>query len=208
MPIVFLRHALAPLTAGLLLAACTASSDSNATPANLAVAGTAAMTAAPQPASEGHDDPAADHDPDDLDGFDDDDDLGDTVDMDPAELVRRQLARQPARRGSGGPVQACTLSGKVTLAGVTEDIRDCMQSNGALSVAEFQQACEGLANGLSQTGNAPAKIQYSNRCPTPAQGSCRNFMGSGMDAYYYQRTELESLPGSCAAAGGRWQAGG
>ena len=208
MPIVFVRHALAPLTAGLLLAACTASSASNATPANLAMAGTTAMTAAPQPASDGHDDPAADHDPDDLDGFDDDDDLGDTVDMDPAEMVRRQLARQPARRGSGGPVQACTLSGKVTLAGVTEDIRDCMQSNGALSVAEFQQACEGLANGLSQTGNAPAKIQYSNRCPTPAQGSCRNFMGSGMDAYYYQRTELESLPGSCAAAGGRWQAGG
>ncbi|MET3007940.1 hypothetical protein ABXT00_00950 [Stenotrophomonas koreensis] len=208
MPIVFLRHALAPLTAGLLLAACTASSDSNATPANLAVAGTAAMTAAPQPASEGHDDPAADHDPDDLDGFDDDDDLGDTVDMDPAELVRRQLAQQPARRGSAGPVQACTLSGRVTIAGHTEDIRDCMQSNGSLSVAEFQQACQGLANGLNQTGNAPAKIEYSNRCPTPAQGSCRNFMNSGMDAFYYQRTDLAPLPGSCAATGGRWQAGG
>jgi hypothetical protein len=112
------------------------------------------------------------------------------------------------RRGSGGPVQACTLSGRVTIAGHTEDIRDCMQSNGSLSVAEFQQACQGLANGLNQTGNAPAKIEYSNRCPTPAQGSCRNFMNSGMDAFYYQRTDLAPLPGSCAATGGRWQAGG
>ena len=207
MPIVFLRHALAPLTAGLLLAACTASSDSNAAPANLAVAASATATVA-QPASDDHDDPAADHDVGDFDGFDDDDALDDPANFDPAAHVRRQLAQQPARRGSGGPVQACTLSGKVTLAGVTENIRDCMQSNGALSAAEFQQACEGLANGLNQTGNTPAKIEYSNRCPTPAQGSCRNFMGSGMDAYYYQRTELESLPGSCAGAGGRWQAGG
>lgn len=205
MPIVFLRHALAPLTAGLLLAACTASSDSNAAPASLAVASSA--SAQPQQAGDNVDDLVADHELEDFDGFDDDDDLGDTVDMDPAELVRRELARQPARRGSGGPVQACTLSGTVTLAGVTENIRDCMQSNGALSVAEFQQACEGLANGLGQSGNAPARIEYSNRCPTPAQGSCRNFMDSGMDAYYYQRTELESLPGSCAGAGGRWQAG-
>ena len=206
MPIVFLRHALAPLTAGLLLAACTASSDSNAAPASLAVAGTA--SAQPQQAGENVDDLIADHELEDFDGVDEADELDDPADFDPAAHVRRQLAQQPARRGSGGPVQACTLSGTVTLAGVTENIRDCMQSNGALSVAEFQQACEGLANGLNQTGNAPARIEYSNRCPTPTQGSCRNFMGSGMDAYYYQRTELESLPGSCANAGGRWQAGG
>lgn len=202
MPIAVLRCTLAPLTVAVLLAACTASSDSNAAPANLAVANSAALATQPPPDNDGHDE--LDADADDLDS----DALEDTVDMDPAELVRRQLARQPARRGSGGPVQACTLSGRVTIAGHSEDIRDCMQSNGNYSVAEFQQACEGLANGLNQTGNAPARIEYGNRCPSPAQGSCRNFMNSGMDAYYYQRTELESLPGSCANAGGRWQAGG
>ena len=203
MSITALRYTLAPLTAALLLAACTASSDSHAQPGTLAAAssatGSTLAAVAPEP-----DDVDLDQDSDDLDS----DELEDTVDMDPAELVRRQLARQPARRGSGGPVQACTLSGKVTIAGHSEDIRDCMQSNGSLSVAEFKQACEGLANGLNQTGNAPAKIEYGNQCPAPAQGSCRNFMNSGMDAYYYQRTELASLPGSCANAGGRWQAGG
>ncbi|KRG76834.1 hypothetical protein ABB30_09000 [Stenotrophomonas ginsengisoli] len=205
MPIAALRHTLAPLTAVLLLAACTASSDSNAAPANLAVASNAAIAAQPRPTNYGHDDLAADHDLDDVDGVDDDDDLDE---LDPAAHIRRQMAQQPARRGSGGPVQACTLSGRVTIAGHSEDIRDCMQSNGTYSVAEFQKACEGLANGLNQTGNAPARIEYGNRCPSPAQGSCRNFMNSGMDAYYYQRTELASLPGSCTNAGGRWQAGG
>ena len=196
MSIVLLRYALAPVTAALLLAACTASADSHAEPAAQILASNAAASASTAVADE----------PDDADL--EHDDLDDPANFDPAAHVRRQLAQQPARRGSGGPVQACTLSGKVTIAGVTEDIRDCMQSNGSLSVAEFKQACEGLANGLNQTGNAPAKIEYGNQCPAPAQGSCRNFMNSGMDAYYYQRTELASLPGSCANAGGRWQAGG
>ena len=198
----YLRYPLAVLTAGLLLAGCTAApqagaNEQAATPAasTLAATGLHAASTPDQPLVQ---------DDADLDGLDD---LDDPANFDPAAHVRAQLARQPARRGSGGPVQACTLSGKVTLAGMTEDIRDCMQSNGSLSVAEFQQACQGLANGLDQTGNAPAKIEYGNRCPTPAQGSCRNFMNSGMDAFYYQRTELDSLPGSCANAGGRWQAG-
>lgn len=197
MPITALRCTLAPLGAILLLAACTASPDSHARSGTLATA--SSLQSAPM-------------DPDDADPEQDMeqgmDDLDDPDDFDPAEHLRRQLARQPARRGSGGPVQACTLSGKITLMGVTEDIRDCMQSAGTYSVAEFQQACQGLANGLSHTGNAPATIQYSTRCPTPAQGSCRNFMNSGMDAFYYQRTELGSLPRSCTTAGGRWQAGG
>ena len=200
MPTVLLRHALAPLSVLVLLAACTASQDTNAATSTLAQASSTAMATPSLPADDGEDA--------DLDDLDDSDELDDPADFDPAEHVRRQLARQPARRGSGGPVQACTLSGRVTIAGHTENIRDCMQSNGSLSVAEFQQACNGLANGLNQTGNAPAKIEYSNRCPTPAQGSCRNFMGSGMDAFYYQRTDLAPLPGSCAATGGRWQAGG
>lgn len=200
MPTVLLRHALAPLSVLVLLAACTASQDTNAATSTLVQASSAAMATPSLPVDDGEDA--------DLDDLDDSDELDDPADFDPAEHVRRQLARQPARRGSGGPVQACTLSGKVTIAGHTENIRDCMQSNGSLSVAEFQQACNGLANGLNQTGNAPAKIEYSNRCPTPAQGSCRNFMNSGMDAFYYQRTDLAPLPGSCAATGGRWQAGG
>lgn len=200
MPTVLLRHALAPLSVLVLLAACTASQDTNAATSTLVQASSAAMATPTLPADDGEE--AG------LDDLDDSDELDDPANFDPAAHVRRQLAQQPARRGSGGPVQACTLSGRVTIAGHTEDIRDCMQSNGSLSVAEFQQACQGLANGLNQTGNAPAKIEYSNRCPTPAQGSCRNFMNSGMDAFYYQRTDLAPLPGSCAATGGRWQAGG
>ena len=199
MSIVLLRHTFAPVTAVLLLAACTASPDSHAEPAALMLASSAAASASTAVEDEPD---AADLEHDDLD------DLDDPANFDPAAHVRRQLAQQPARRGSGGPVQACTLSGRVTIAGVTEDIRDCMQSNGNYSVAEFRRACEGLANGLNQTGNAPANIAYGTSCPTPAQGSCRNFMNSGMDAYYYQRSELASLPGSCTTAGGRWQAGG
>lgn len=155
-------------------------------------------------------DPDPDRDSDaDLDEMDDDDlELDADGNFDAAAHVRRQLARQPAARGSGGPPQACMLSGRVTLAGHTEDIRDCMASGGRYSKAEFERACEGLANGLAVTGNAPARIDYLPRCPTPAQGSCRNFMNSGMDAYYYQRTDLTPLPASCAGAGGTWVPGG
>ena len=129
---------------------------------------------------------------------------------DPAAELQRQLARSAAKAanaGSGGPPQACVISGKVTLFGVTHDIRDCMASTGRYSVAEFKKHCEGLANAFNGTGNAPAKLEYLPACPRPAQGSCRNVLGSGLDGYYYQRTadDLAQLPASCAAGGGRWQ---
>lgn len=193
---------LVPLSLCLLLTACGASAEADAQ--------------MPPPGSNAIDVPAPryrDADTDELDGRDDEDGHDDApaVDehgqYDPAAEVRRQLARRQPSAGSGGPVQACMLSGTVTVLGRTENIRDCMQSNGRYSVAEFQRACEGLANGLDGTGNAPARIDYMTRCPAPAQGSCRNFMNTGMDAYYYQRTELASLPGSCAGAGGSWRSG-
>ncbi len=139
---------------------------------------------------------------------DDDDDLDVDVDnYDPAEHVRRQLqARQP--RGSGGPQQACIIAGRVVIPalGVDEDVRDCMQSNGKYSVAEFKKACEGLGDAFVQMGSVPAKIEYVQRCPTPAQGSCRNMGNTGMDGFYYQRhgENLASLPASCTSMGGTW----
>ena len=191
---------LAPLAASLLLAACSAASEPGAQGVQSTTPPAAAEAWEAADADVGVDgrdpDPEADTDMDDTDI--------DPDDFDPAAELRRQLARRPAATGSGGPVQACMLSGRITLMGMSEDVRDCMQSNGKYSVAEFQRACEGLANALVGGGNAPARIDYIARCPSPAQGSCRNFMNTGMDAYYYQRTELASLPGSCSGVGGTW----
>ena len=145
-------------------------------------------------------------DAEDVEDMHDDLDV-DVDDYDPAEHVRRQLqARQP--EGSGGPQQACVIAGRLVIPalGVNEDVRDCMQSNGRYSVAEFAKACEGLGNAFVQMGSAPAKIEYVQRCPVPAQGSCRNMGNTGMDGFYYQRRgqSLTSLPASCTSMGGTW----
>lgn len=146
--------------------------------------------------------------PGDDDLHDDDDDLALDADgeYDPAEHLRRQLARQSAPTGSGGPAQACMITGRITVLGMNEEARDCMQSKSRYSVAEFRRSCEGLAKGLTGLGNAPASVDYIGSCPTPAQGSCRNFMGTGLDAFYYQRRpdDVASLPNACALAGGSW----
>ena len=191
----------APFAAGLLLVACSAAPDSEAAQTTPQPGtGLIGVPLDAPPAEDTAQDNVGDADADMGDDID-------TDDYDPAEHLRQQLARQPAARGSGGPVQACMLSGRIELLGVSEDVRDCMQSNSTYSVAEFQKACEGLAHALTSSGNAPAKIDYLSACPTPSQGSCRNFMNTGMDAFYYQRTELASLPGSCSGAGGTWRAG-
>lgn len=188
---------LVPLATAVLLAACTAAPESSAHAGNAATAGHDSGRAVPPPQADGFDAGGETDDPDFDPDFDPDN-------YDPAEHIRKQLLRQAPPAGSGGPAQACMLSGRIELPGVSEDVRDCMQSNGRFSQAEFRRACEGLANALTGSGNAPAKIEYLDKCPTPAQGSCRNFMNTGMDAYYYQRTELASLPGSCSSVGGTW----
>lgn len=191
-----LHPVFSPLALCLLLIASSATSDVNARSASVNGTGPAAMS----------DVQDRDFDADDeLDAADDEDmPLDADGNYDPAEYVRRKLANQPAARGSGGPSLACMISGRVTIAGHTEDVRDCMYSGGRYSKTEFERACEGLANGLASTGNAPARIDYMPRCPAPSQGSCRNFLNSGMDAHYYQRTDTTPLPASCAGAGGTW----
>lgn len=189
-----------PLAAAVLLGACSAAADSQAAQATTPpTSGNAHSTAALTDAAS---DEGLDADMD----MDQDMDL-DADDYDPAQHLRQQLARQPAARGSGGPVQACELSGRIQIMGTSEDVRDCMQSNGKYSVAEFRKACQGLANALVGGGNAAANIQYLGRCPTPAQGSCHNVLNTGLDGYYYQRgsDNLAALPASCTGAGGTWK---
>jgi hypothetical protein len=196
---------LVPLSLCLLLTACGASAEADAQ--------------IPPPGNTAIDAPAPryrDADTDDLDVHDAQDDQDDDLavdgngEYDPAAEIRRQLARRPAPSGSGGPVQACMLTGTIKVLAHSEDVRDCMQSDGKYSVAEFQRACEGLANALVGGGNAPARIDYMPRCPTPAQGSCDNALGTGMKGYYYQRPadNLAALPASCTSSGGNWRSGG
>ena len=55
MPTVLLRHALAPLSVLVLLAACTASQDTNAAPSTLVQASSTAMATPSLPVDDGED---------------------------------------------------------------------------------------------------------------------------------------------------------
>ena len=178
-----------------------------------ACGGNAATPVADAPApvltEDALDTPPPAHDASEDDEADIDDEPFDPAGDDVEELARAALAKAASQGGpvgSGGPVQACILSGRITLPGIDEDVRDCMQSNGKYSVSEFQRACTGLANAMVGTGNGPAKIEYVSTCPTPSQGSCKNMLNRGLDAYYYLRSadNIATVPASCAAAGGTW----
>lgn len=196
-----------PVSLCLLLAACGATTPADAQAAATTTAtNVAPATEAPPTGLDWHDDsedgPEADSEQDDeLELV-----LDENGEYDPAAHLRAQLAQRAPPAGSGGPVQACQLSGSIQVLGLREDVRDCMQSNGKYSVAEFHKACEGLANALVGGGNAPARIDYMGSCPTPAQGSCKNVLNTGLDGFYYQRgaDNLAALPASCTGAGGTW----
>lgn len=101
---------------------------------------------------------------------------------------------------------ACMMSGTIEILGVKQQARDCMVLANDMPEADFRKACTSLAGLL-----AGGTIEYIDRCPTPAQGICRNFNGSGLDGYYYKRTAEDvasTLPRSCTAMGGTWTPGG
>lgn len=97
---------------------------------------------------------------------------------------------------------ACVMSGTISVMGITEEVEDCMSTDGAMPEADFRAACTNLAGAMGGS----ARIDYVDSCPTPAQGTCRNFAGSGLDAYYYKRRadDVATLPRSCSALGGTW----
>ncbi|MDR0633966.1 MAG: hypothetical protein LBF91_03200, partial [Azoarcus sp.] len=103
----------------------------------------------------------------------------------------------------------CLIEGSFTILGKATKLKDCMQSSPREDEAGFKKSCEELANTTAALGGSPGKITYLKQCEKPAQGICKNFLGSGRDAYHYARTpkSLRTLPASCAHARGTWVSG-
>ena len=104
---------------------------------------------------------------------------------------------------------ACMIEGEFNLMGTVIKSRDCMQTSDKTPEAQFKQSCEALAQTSAQLGGKAGKVTYSETCPKPAQGICKNFMRSGNDAYYYERDaeDLAGLPKGCGIGGGTWASG-
>ena len=118
----------------------------------------------------------------------------------------------PASASQGGSFaqRACMIEGSFALLGQTIRSKDCMQASPAeKDEAVFRQSCSELANVSAAMGGKPGKVTYLARCETPAQGTCKNLMGSGRDAYYYARSadDLAALPASCELLRGKWLPG-
>ena len=98
------------------------------------------------------------------------------------------------------------IAGEFHLMGRVIRSRDCMQAPASVSEAEFESSCTELARTSEAMGGKAGTITYMDECPMPAQGICRNFLGSKRDAYYYERTpdDLATLPQSCVKGGGTW----
>ena len=105
--------------------------------------------------------------------------------------------------------RACLIDGTFNLMGQIIRSKDCMQSSASEDEAAFKQSCEQLANTSAMMGGQAGKITYSEQCPRPAQGVCKNYLGGKRDAYYYARSgdDLRDLPSDCAQGGGSWSSG-
>lgn len=107
---------------------------------------------------------------------------------------------------AGAATRACMITGAFQVMGQTIRSRDCMQTTREVPEQDLVRACEGLAQTSAQMGGKAGDIAYLDACPLPAQGSCRNLAGKGIDGFYYERSadDLVSLPQSCALSGGTW----
>jgi hypothetical protein len=106
--------------------------------------------------------------------------------------------------------RACMIEGTLALFGQKIYSKDCLQASPQeKNEAEFRKTCSDLANTSALMGGKAGTITYQAQCETPAQGICRNLMGSGRDAYYYARSDndLASLPASCELLQGKWVPG-
>lgn len=113
----------------------------------------------------------------------------------------------PASTPIASAENACMITGTFNIMGREIPARDCVQITDSRTVAELQRHCGELAQAPAHAGGQPGTIEYLDSCPTPAQGSCLNYMGSGFDAYYYERdpADIPMVSQSCGATGGRWQ---
>lgn len=105
------------------------------------------------------------------------------------------------------PNAACLLEGKLTLAGQTTELKDCIHNRG-LTAEQFKQTCEGIAQ-LGATLGAPPKISYLEHCPQDWQGACNGLFGQPVEAFYYKRTTLDiaDVQNGCTLQQGKWTAG-
>ena len=101
---------------------------------------------------------------------------------------------------------ACMIAGEFNIMGRVIRSRDCMQAPASVSETEFAINCTKLAGTSEAMGGKAGTITYMDECPMPAQGICRNFLGSERNAYYYERApdDLATLPQSCVEGGGTW----
>ncbi|RMX04880.1 hypothetical protein D8I35_13545 [Corticibacter populi] len=105
---------------------------------------------------------------------------------------------------------ACMIEGTFSILGQTIKSRDCMQADPNENEAAFKASCDQLANTSAGMGGGRGTITYMKQCQKPAQGICKNVLGSQRDAYYYERSaeDLRILPDGCQRGGGQWQSGG
>jgi hypothetical protein len=86
-----------------------------------------------------------------------------------------------------------------------DGLKDCYQNKG-LDEAKFKEFC----NSVNQIvpGAPPAKITFTDACPNPTQGICKNAFGQPLNAFYYNRDEhlLEHTKNGCAHFKGTWSA--
>ena len=103
--------------------------------------------------------------------------------------------------------RACTLEGKVNALGTLVDTKDCLVVLSAeLPGARLKESCTALAQLAAVGGGGPAKVTYSEKCPTNPQAVCKHFMGQPVDYYYYRRDAelLETIRKGCGRTGGTW----
>lgn len=105
---------------------------------------------------------------------------------------------------------ACMIESTYFISGQEISMRDCMQASPSTSPESLRSQCAELAAVAPRLGGKARALNFLSACPAPAQGTCKNYMRSGNDAYYYQRqpSDLTLLPKACTSRGGTWVPGG
>jgi hypothetical protein len=86
-----------------------------------------------------------------------------------------------------------------------DGLKDCYQNTG-LDDAKFKTFCNSVNQIVPDA--PPAKITFTDACPKPTQGICKNAFGQPLNAFYYNRDErlLGYTKSGCASFKGTWSA--
>jgi hypothetical protein len=98
---------------------------------------------------------------------------------------------------------ACLMEGSFTIAGITGNVKDCMENKGRMTQAQFKSACESLAQTSAMMGGQPGKVTYMGSCPKFAIATCD---APGLSSYYYIASPNRGpseLKEGCTAIGGK-----